>query len=679
MRKKAFLAVFFLLVMSVGFYPQQNPAQKVLRYDVAAVVKLVPIRVLDQNGRPVTDLKVEDFVLYDNKELKKITEFEVHSLAEFGGATDKTGTALGTTALKEKNRKYFLLLDIQSSDANGLVNAKKAAQQFIETKLQPGDEVAVLYYTAMTGLNMTQYLTSDKKKIEKGIARAKGLPPGSGVFSPDATDAGYEPLRSEAKIGVQPDRTSYVGDDINAYGARGNSIKTSEVFSAGLIQVVPPPLEESGRKSQDFSKNMSELANALQYVPGSKNLVLFSSQAINKDIGREFAAANTPVFTINTKDWIEKNLILLSVKKKYTYTEHPLKEFALASGGQYFADIKETAAIADDIQTLSGNYYVLGYYINEQWDGKYHQIKVDVNTPGYKVFVQEGYYNPKPFGQWTDIEKQFQLYDLAFADKPTAKDILDVPVEPLFSQDGKGSNCLLISKFLVDAKTGMPPEKAELFMFIFDKDNKVVQSLRGEIDLAVHAQKTFYPYSMASLKPGEYELRFVARDMAAGQTLVGKSLFNIPKPDPAGMKFYSPLLLIPGKEPQFVQMSLPKRESQRSSFINFYPLLPLHCSPLVRNLETDEKRLVVVIPAEFQAKTAPEVNLDFRLTAPSTGEEFPIETKILETRKYEKGRNVLVLEIGLPTLRPGDYNLEIAATDKKTQARSIMKTSFVKK
>jgi VWFA-related protein len=670
MRKKAFLAVFFLLVMSVGFYPQQNPAQKVLRHDAAAVVKLVPIRVLDQNGRPVTDLKVEDFVLYDNKELKKITEFEVHSLAEFGRAMDKTGTTVGTTALQEKNRKYFLLLDIQSSDANGLVNAKKTAQQFIDTKLQPGDEVAILYYTGMTGLNMTQYLTSDKKKIKKGIERVKGFPPGSGVFSPDASDAEKEPPRSKARIEAQSGRTE---------GPQGNSIETSELFSAGLIQIVSPPLEESGRKSQDFSKNMSELANALQYIPGSKNLLLFSSQAINKDIGREFAAANTPVFTINTKNWIERNLILLSVKKKYTYTEHPLKEFALASGGQYFADIKETAAIADDIQTLSGNYYVLGYYINEQWDGRYHQIKVDVKKPGHKVFVQEGYNNPKPFDRWTDIEKQLHLYDLAFADKPTAKDILDAPVEPLFSLDGKGSNCLLISKFLVDAKTGMPPEKSELFMFIFDKDNKVVQSLRGEIDLATHAQKTFYPYSTASLKPGEYELRFVARDMATGQTLVGKSLFNIPNPDPAGMKFYSPLLLVPGKEPQFVQMSLPKRESQRSSFINFYPLLPLHCSPLVRNLETDEKRLVVVIPAEFQAKTAPEVNLDFRLTAPSTGEEFPIETKILETRKYEKGRNVLVLEIGLPTLRPGDYNLEIAATDKKTQARSIMKTSFVKK
>jgi hypothetical protein len=98
----------------------------------------------------------------------------------------------------------------------------------------------------------------------------------------------------------------------------------------------------------------------------------------------------------------------------------------------------------------------------------------------------------------------------------------------------------------------------------------------------------------------------------------------------------------------------------------------------VKTLGPNDKRLIAVIPAEFQAKTAPAVNVGFRLTAPSTGEEFPVETRILETRKFEKGKSVLVVEIDLPSLSPGEYQMEIVATDKITQARAVMKTSFRK-
>ncbi|MCX6563548.1 MAG: VWA domain-containing protein [Candidatus Aminicenantes bacterium] len=675
MRKKTYLAIFLLPALVAGSASQQNPAQKILRHDAAVVVKLVPVRVLDRNGRPVTDLKVDDFVLYDNKELKKITEFEIHGLEGFGAAPDKTGTIVGPTRLKETNRKYFVLLDFQGSDAAGVTNAKKAAEQFIETKLQPGDEVAVLYYTGLTGLNMTQYLTSDKKKMKKGIDRAQGFPGVSGTTSYSGVKSAYLPP-SETKMPVQvDDRPKNISGSGETNLPEVYTTKTEQIFAEGSINVGGPPVEARARNAQEFSKSMSELAKAMEYIAGSKNLLLFSSQAINKTVGLEFAASNTPAFTINTKNWIEG---MFGTKRKYTYTEHPLKDFSLASGGQYFADIKEVTTIAEDVQMLSGNYYVLGYYINEQWDGQFHQIQVDVKKPDYRVFVQGGYNNPKPFDQWTDLEKQIQLYDLAFADQPIAKETLDAPVDPLFSEDGKGSNGLLLSKFQVDAKTGIPPDKAELFTFIFDKDNKVVQALRGEIDLTTHAQKTLYPYAMASLKPGEYELRFVARDMTTGQALMGKSALIIPGLDRSGTIFYSPLLLVPGQEAQFVQMSPPKRVSQRSSFINFYPLLPLHCRPLVKTLGPNDKRLIAVIPAEFQAKTAPAVHVGFRLTAASTGEEFPLETRILETKKFEKGKSVLVVEIDLPILSPGEYQIEIVATDKTTQARAVMKTSFRK-
>jgi VWFA-related protein len=686
------LAVFFVLTLRLD--SQQSQTQKVLRHETAAVVKLVPVRVLDQNGRPMTDLKKEDFVLYDNGELQKITEFEVHSLEELGKALEKTGAAPGKEALKEKGRKYFILLDIQGSDAIGAQNAKKAAQNFIDSKLKPEDEVSVLYYAPMTGLNLVEYLTSDKNKIKKAIERSGELPPGGPTTSGAELEEGErQALKDRARIIIAQSEESGGGEDrgtvIVQEGASGTARAKSEAMGAtpayaqGSMVTEVAGLSMFARSGPDFQSNMSELAKALQYIAGSKNLLFFSGRGANidKTLGREFAASNTPVFTINTKNWIIKGVTpQLTIKEKYIYTEHPLKEFALASGGQYFADIKDVGTIADEIQTLTGNYYVLGYYIDEKWDGKMHRIKVEVKRPGYKVLAQDGYYNPRPFAQQSDIEKKLQLFDLAFADTPTVKDYLEMPLDPLLSSDGKGSNVVILSKMSVDEKVGIPPGKAEFYTFIFDKDHKAVQSTMSAIDLAPQAQKTIYPYATAALEPGEYECRFVARDMSTGQAVIGKTFFKIPEPLASGMKFDSPLLFVPGKDAQFFKISRMKKGADlAASLINFYPLLPIHCSPLVKNLEADDKVILAVIAAVFPEDQLPEVNLDVRMTLASTGEEFPLEARILEAKRAENGKDVLMLEIDLPDLRPGEYELEITATESVTQAQSVMKTSIVKK
>lgn len=688
-------AVFSILSFRLG--SQQSPRQKVLRHETAAVVKLVPVRVLDQNGRPVTDLKKEDFILYDNGQLQKITEFEVHSLEELGKAPEKAGAAPAKEALKEKNRKYFILIDIQGGGGAG----KKAAQHFIDTKLKPGDEVSVLYYGPMTGLNMVTYLTSDKNKIKKAIGRAGELAPGGpGVSGTELEEGERQALAERAQRIIARSEGAGGGEGKGTVTAQSEARETATIQSksSGAVRIESEASDASpvrasmvtevaglnlfARSGPDFQSNMSELAKAMRYISGSKNVLFFSGRGANidKTLGREFAASNTPVFTVNTKNWIVKGVTQLSIKEKYIYTEHPLKEFALASGGQYFADVKDIETIADEIQTMSGNYYVLGYYIDEKWDGKLHQIKVEVKRQGYKVFAQDGYYNPKPFAQQSDIEKKLQLYDLAFAETPVVRDYLEMPLDPLLSSAGKGSNLVVLSKIPVDEKLGIPPGKADFYTFIFDKDHKTIQSTQSEIELAPQAQKTIYPYLTAALEPGEYECRFVARDTANGRAVIGKTFFKIPEPLASGMKFDSPLLFVPGKDPQFFKISRAKKDANLApSLIDFYPLLPLHCSPLVKNLEADDKTIVAVIAAVFPAGPLPEVNLDVRLTSASTGEEFAIEARVLESKRVENGKDVLVLEIDLPELQPGDYELEIKATESQAQAQSVMKTSIVKK
>jgi hypothetical protein len=115
--------------------PQRKP--QILRYDAAALIKLVTVRVLDRIGRPVKDLKREDFFVLDNGEQKTVTEFEIHDTEQLEAGRPPV---LMEPTRPESNRNFFIDFDIQGSDEAGLANAKKAASHFIETELRPGDK-----------------------------------------------------------------------------------------------------------------------------------------------------------------------------------------------------------------------------------------------------------------------------------------------------------------------------------------------------------------------------------------------------------------------------------------------------------------------------------------------------------------------------------------------------------
>lgn len=678
-------AVFVLLIPTLLFSRQRppQPQQKVPRHDAAAVVKLVPVRVLDASGNPIIDLKKEDFILFDNKERKVITEFELHRLTRIPPSLDLAAQMLGMTPVPETGRKYFLYLDVQGSDVTGMANAKKAAIEFVETRLLPGDEAALLYYASMTGLNMTEYLTADRAKLKKAIVRAREM--GAGIYggtlsaaygmtgeqvtvmSPPQGRAAVEAKTGEVERGLEADVGGGVmvvrRAPVDAASASAGTPAASAVPNLGLF----------GRRGPDFEASMGELANALRYIPGSKTIVFFSARTtVPKELAQVFAATNTPVFVVNTQNWIMQG----GFKQKHLWTDHPLKEFAEASGGRYFSDVTAVQTVASDIQTFSANYYVLGYYVNLEWDGKAHEIQVQVSRPGARVFVQEGYRNPRPFAEWNDIEKKLQIYDLAFADRPVSRDALDLPVRSFPARGGKGGSGVVLAGLAIDEKTGIPLGKAELFVFVFEKGGQAVRALRTEMNFTASAGRMIYPYVTIPLPAGEYEVRFVARDIVSGQAAAGKSAFAVPAAGETGLRFSSPLLIVTGREPHYLKLNWPGRNAEPSTLVDFYPFLPKNGSPLVGALRTGEKTILAVITAEFPAGTAaPKVDLSFNLTN-AAGESFPVATRIVEMKKIAATRSALALEINLPDLAPGDYILAITATEAAIGTMHVLRSPF---
>ena len=161
------------------------------------------------------------------------------------------------------NRKFFLLLDLERNDGLGIIDSKKAALHFMDTQIQPTDEVGVFSNSQIGGLTVHEYLTTDHEKAKEAIKRIKGFPGGT---------------------------------------EETNGLTRAEI-------------EMMKQQIHRFIDEIREFAKSLRYTPGYKNIILFSagikrnllygddlSLRLNlEDTTKELATSNSPVYTVNSK------------------------------------------------------------------------------------------------------------------------------------------------------------------------------------------------------------------------------------------------------------------------------------------------------------------------------------------------------------------------------------------
>jgi VWFA-related protein len=664
-RKGVFVRSLTVVVLAAGIAAiagPQEPRQRPLRYDTAAVVKLVPVRVLDAEGRPVRGLTKEDFALTDNGEPRTITEFEVHGSGGRLVAPEEAKPAAGPVSAGSARRVFFVL-DMQGSDLFGNKDAKEAVLAFVKDNLGPGDEACVMTFGAITGLVLRQYLTADQAKIERAIRRS---------------------IEMAGAAGILP-RSSFPGDVENA-GSTGR-------FPANTISTVPfgydmdgmiletPPGRPSGsdRSKADFDRSMSELATAMRFIPGSKSVVYFSTRVPGPEVGRLFAEANATVFAVNTNS-VRANGPA-RVRRLKEEQGAVLRAFSESSGGSYFADVRDARKLAADIEVLSGNYYVLGYYVTPAWDGRQHTIAVTVARPGLEVLAQSGYSDPKPFAALSTLEKKLQLFDMLLSDEPVGADTLDLPVRVLHGPATDEANTAVLLKLVVDERTGVPPGVADLYVLVFDAENKIVLAEQAELDTRTLTRHTLNPYLLTNLPPGKYECRVAARDKGTGYAVSARLPFAVPAAVKSrSCSLFSPLLLVRSEKPEFVRMSRPPQKGREPlSILDFYPYLPQSSVPLLEDLTEDTGQVAVLLPFKSGGARPSSADLQVRLSDAGGGGDIPLEWVALDCRRREPDLTFFLIRIDFHGLRPGGYRLDFRAADPSSGGSSSASADLVKR
>lgn len=672
MQKKLFFVVLIILILFFFFsnhidsYPrsaQKSTNQESLQHEVIVVLKLVQVYVTDKKGNPVIDLGKEDFILYEDGKAKTITDFErhVYLLPEEKAdvkRVEKKEEVVPTpvpTVQPKLNRKFFLLIDYYRNDGRGVSRSKKAALHFIETQLRPTDEVAVLTYSYMKGLDIRQFLTTDHTKVQEVIKGIKRIP---------------ESIRWESEFMRQS----------------AGSFRT--LPSRGPIPEPMDPDTGSARtKTRIFTGTITELAKAFRYIPGYKNVIFFSSgiprfilndpddpaaRQNYQDMSVELASSGTPVYAVNTDDTTAR----ISGSKD-DWGDHSLRLLSDLSGGRYFGDVKEYEKISRDIQNITSNYYVLGYYIDEKWDGKYHEIKVKVRRPGCEVHTQGGYFNPEPFSELSEFEKQLQLIDLAFNKNPAYQNPERFHMAALPSSNKDELNLVLLSEIPVKRIKEVARGKAEIYTLIIDQNNGIADLRRGEFNLTSLSPAKVYHYTISSLAPGKYDCRVIIRNLKNGKGAVASSQVEISNPLSSGVRLDPPLLLVPGMEAHYLcsKKEEGKAESEILIVRKLNPFVSIDSSPIVRELNKGAPGILARVRCTHVGVEHPDVKFEVSLFHQESNQTIPIPLSVAASKK-EGRADVVCLELQMPELQLGNYTLRIIAEAESTGAKSQTEASF---
>ena len=396
------VAALSLAAAAVLSVQEQRP---VFRTDTALVP--ITVTVTDQQGRPVTGLKQTDFKIFEDGQPRDVVTFFPQQLSP-GPVTEPEMAIVRErqAGIVPATRRTFVMV-LGFGWIQEPTNALDGAIKFVRENLLPQDAIAVMALHRTTALTtehdaILQVLTRYKKEHVRMVGdirafflrtRAHGVCGGPPIpldmlagFDRDLFDGALEPARLRNTLDL------LLGMNAGAEAVE-KPWKKRETFQELLKQ-----LERGCANLADVVVTSSRIKlyaaiEYLRYLDGEKHVVILSNTSIaqNADRAREIAArANDARVTVN---YVSTAGMYLSQNARFSTAGClPCRDVAERTGGFYSsADYMDKALAKVDERSRSS--YLLGYApAKAELDGKYREVRVEVNRPKVTVSHRRGYF-----------------------------------------------------------------------------------------------------------------------------------------------------------------------------------------------------------------------------------------------------------------------------------------------
>jgi VWFA-related protein len=591
----------------------------------------IDVEVTDKSGKAIKGLRADQFVVTDDGKAQAISTFSYEDIehVETAGAEDakpivvpvdnegpNTPSVAAASEQLRDRRLIVLFFDLTSMQPDDLIRAHDAAAKFVKQQMTKADVVAVVAFS--TRLTVLANFTNDHALLDKAIAQ----------LTENSTTDLSNPLYAAAENG-EYDVQEYTGAAYTPDETEFNVFNTDQKLAAveGLANVLggipgrKALVEFTGGITQTGEENRTQLRAATD-AANRADVSIYSL-----DSRGLFATAPGGDTTTNaaTGNSMFTGASVFHQTDQREDSRDTLATLSTDTGGKAFFDLGDLSDALPKIQQDNGGYYLIGYNLGAdvKRDGRWRPIHVKVNVPGAHVRYRDGYYAPRDFQHLEREDRDQQLADAVNSDNPVVE--LPVAVETgMFRLSADQTYVPIAAKISASALDWAEKHGHRQAQFDFAVDVRAVPSGQSVAQLRDTTQVNLDPQRFQEinkknllyqggvvLAPGNYRLKFVARENESGKIGTFEENLFVPVAQPSKMTLSSVVLssqLIPAQKNSEVQT---KAQGLRAKLVNS----PLEVNgetivPSVTRLFMQNQTLYVFFQAYYPEKLDSKETLD---------------------------------------------------------------------
>lgn len=396
---------FCVLVLSAPAQtPNNSPAPPQTALKVTTRMVQVNVVVHSRKGEPATDLKKEDFTIYDQGQEQRVATFSMEStqpLMQAGSSKPAKlppNTFTNRVELKEATPSAItiILLDGLNSLFEDQAYARQQVIRFLN-QMQEGDRVAL--YTLGRELKVLYDFTSDPLALQRALAKHRGH------LGTEVADSEY----ADSDTGNY--RLDQFLNQANQKIADFQTIRRVEITQAAIEAIANHVARLPGRKNLIWISGGFPTSIGLDRFNMSDRREQRTFSGGLERVARAVDSANLAIYPIDTRGLvgmsgsIESNHGTANPREAARAPSQPkdvhslqqshdmMETLAQRTGGiAYYNsnDIQQAIRSAIDDTKVT---YVLGYHpAHNNWDGSFHELNVQVNRKGLDVRYRKGYF-----------------------------------------------------------------------------------------------------------------------------------------------------------------------------------------------------------------------------------------------------------------------------------------------
>jgi VWFA-related protein len=455
----------------------QTPPPAVLK----TTTRLVEINIVvqDKKGEPFESLKKEDFTIRDQGQEQQIAVFATHSGTPvvrpsvptlpsnvFTNRFNRTGQAPGSVTV--------ILFDALNTAVLDQAYARQQVIRFLK-QLQPQDHVAIYLLTRQ--LTVLNEFTQDASSLLRAIERFQG-------YSSAPLDASTPDTSLQDAVGSTTPATGLPG-------AGGAAAQLNDFLNgaSGIIS----DFANIDRVATTTSA-IEAIANHVAQIPGRKSLIWVSGsfpmtlgfdadtlmdpvrehRSFDPELERAARALNEAkmsIYPVDARGLMTAPISGAANSQRFnprnpgrgvtvdTSNFDTMNFLADRTGGKAYYNTNDIEGAVRRVLADGEYTYTLGFYpTHGKWDGKFHELKVQVNEKGLTLHYRKGYFaSPDPPGgpaesqaaldaalwspvEWTNLDLQATLKSFETGSRMlTIQMAMDTHELKLTSKEGRWS------------------------------------------------------------------------------------------------------------------------------------------------------------------------------------------------------------------------------------------------